>query len=416
MSAVGGIAQANIGPIGVGGSVTFTLTLQLTGWGMLSWTADVTGDQNDLQPANNRATATVAVAEAPGVLEFASPSIVVDEAAGYAIVTVARSVGAGGWVTVHYQTAGGSATAGLDYIPASGTLTFGPGVTSQSFAVRVLGNPHDNHDEVVGLFLDSPTSGALLGSVTSAALRIRDIDPDMSPPQVANLQWYGSAAAITSIALSFSEPLLDTSAGGGAAYQIVDLGTSGQARPASVRTIGLSPPSYNPTTQTVTLIPAAPLASGHFYRIVVSGSGTSAVRDLAGNPLAGAGPGQAGTDYVALFGRGTSLKYYDSAGNLVTLKVKGGGYLDEIRNASGEGLILRLQGGIPHRSVLSGTVARPKRARGGATTLQTVEGLGPFGAIRVTLTSPPFIVRQYPFLAKNGRLLTAKSGPARVGR
>ena len=62
------------------------------------------------------------------------------------------------------------------------------------------------------------------------------------------------------------------------------------------------------------------------------------------------------------------------AGNLVTLRVTGGGYLDETRNASGEGLILRLQGGVPHRTVLSGTVARPKRRATGTTTLRPSKG------------------------------------------
>ena len=73
------------------------------------------------------------MAESPGVLDFASPSIVVDESAGFALVTVVDRSGAGGTVTVHYQTAGGNATPGLDYMPTSGTLTFGPGVTTQSF-------------------------------------------------------------------------------------------------------------------------------------------------------------------------------------------------------------------------------------------------------------------------------------------
>ena len=82
------------------------------------------------------------------------------------------------------------------------------------------------------------------------------------------------------------------------------------------------------------LVPAVPLASGHFYRILESGSGVAAIRDLAGNPLAGAGPGLAGSDYVALLGRGTTLKHYDQTGNLVTIRVTCGGYLDEIRSAA----------------------------------------------------------------------------------
>ena len=140
----------------------------------------------------------------------------------------------------------------------------------------------------------------------------------------------------------------------------------------------------------------------------MSGSGVSAICDLAGNRLAGAGPGLAGTDYVALLGQGTTLAYYDSAGNLVTFRVTGGGYLDAIRSASGEGLILRLEGGVAHKTVLSGSVARPKHGGTGTTTLQTIEGLGQFGDIRVTLTSPPFMVRQYPFFLKTGRPLLAR--------
>ena len=88
---------------------------------------------------------------------------------------------------------------------------------------------------------------------------------------------------------------------------------------------------------------------------------------------------------------------------LVTLKVTGGGYLDEIRDPTGNGLVLTLEDGIPHKTVLSGTVARTKRKGSGATTLGSIGGLGQFGDIRVKLTSPPFLVRQYPFSMIKGR-------------
>jgi len=59
--------------------------------------------------------------------------------------------------------------------------------------------------------------------------------------------------------------------------------------------------------------------------------------------------------------------------------------------------VLTLEGGIPHKTVLSGTVARTKGKGSGVTTLGSIEGLGNFGDIRVKLTSPPFLVREYPF-------------------
>ena len=150
------------------------------------------------------------------------------------LVSVVRSVGACGTVTVHCQTARGNAIPDLDYTPTSGTLTFGPGVTTQSFMVPVLDNPHDNHDELVGLVLASPTQGAVFGNTVSAVLRIHDIDPDVTPQQVSSLHWFGTSTTITSIVLTFSEPILAAPAGSGAAYQLADLGTSGQAHPSSI--------------------------------------------------------------------------------------------------------------------------------------------------------------------------------------
>lgn len=43
-------------------------------------------------------------------------------------------------VTVGYATADGTATAGVEYVAASGTLTFAPGETTKAITVQVLGN------------------------------------------------------------------------------------------------------------------------------------------------------------------------------------------------------------------------------------------------------------------------------------
>jgi hypothetical protein len=413
-----GILLAPIGPLEVGAQSVVSITIQPGTAGPTIFTAGVTGSAHDLNPNNNSATASVQVAASPGVLQFAGSSETVPETAGVAAVTVIRTVGTAGTVTVHYHAGGGIATPGVDYTSVSGFLTFAAGQASQTIVVPVLDNPHDNHDEYLGLYLDSATGGAVLGTQSSNVLVIHDTDPDFTPPQVSSVTWSGSQGLITSIIVSFSEPIQAAAALNPGAYALGDLGTSGLATAPVVRAIGLVPTAYNPQTNSVTLLPTAVVPAGHFYRVQVNGSGVAPILDLAGNPLAGAGPTAAGTNYVTLIGQGTTIKYTDSTGDLVTFKVTGGGFLDLTRNASGEGLILTLEGGVAHKTVISGTVARAKGRGAGTTTLQTIEGLGQFGGIRVKLSSPPFKIHEYPFFLRTGKAATARNAavpaPARV--
>ena len=64
-------------------------------------------------------------------------------------------------VTVAYETADGTATAGEDYTAASGTVTFAPGETEQTIAVTVLDDAHDEGEETVTLRLSDATGATL---------------------------------------------------------------------------------------------------------------------------------------------------------------------------------------------------------------------------------------------------------------
>ena len=59
--------------------------------------------------------------------------------------------------TVDYATSDGSAKAGEDYTAASGTLTFGPLVTSRTVSVEVLDDGHDEGSETMTLTLSNPS-------------------------------------------------------------------------------------------------------------------------------------------------------------------------------------------------------------------------------------------------------------------
>jgi large repetitive protein len=66
-------------------------------------------------------------------------------------------------VTVQYASADGTATAGSDYTASSGTLTFAPGVLTQTIAVPVAGDNIVEANETFTITLSAP-NGATLGT------------------------------------------------------------------------------------------------------------------------------------------------------------------------------------------------------------------------------------------------------------
>jgi len=107
----------------------------------------------------------------PGGLGFESPTYTVDEDAGTVTITVTRTGGDEGTVTVNYATTDGSATAPADYTETSGTLTFGPGVTEQTFTVPIVQDLQPESDETFTITLSGPTGGAtLINATTTVAI------------------------------------------------------------------------------------------------------------------------------------------------------------------------------------------------------------------------------------------------------
>jgi len=65
-------------------------------------------------------------------------------------------------VTVHFATADGTMIAGVDYVATSGTLTFAPGVTTQTITIDVL-NPTST-DTYFEIHLSGASSNARIGN------------------------------------------------------------------------------------------------------------------------------------------------------------------------------------------------------------------------------------------------------------
>lgn len=136
-----------------------------------------------------------------GSFDFASAAVSVGESLTNAIITVVRSGGTSNSVTpvtVDFSTANGTATDGFDYLGTNGTLTFGSGVTHQTFNVPVAGNSIVDGSRTVGLALANPLGGATLGGISSAVLTLVDDDSVLGfSPQAYSVNENGGFATIT---------------------------------------------------------------------------------------------------------------------------------------------------------------------------------------------------------------------------
>jgi len=126
-----------------------------------------------------------------GDLEFSSPSYTIAKNGGVATIIVTRTGGSDGTVTVNYTTSDATAKAGTDYTATSGTLSFAPGQTSQSFTVPILDNGIFNPtNKAFNIALSSPTGGGTLGIPNVGVVTITNTDTP------SDLQFSASAYSI----------------------------------------------------------------------------------------------------------------------------------------------------------------------------------------------------------------------------
>jgi beta-glucanase (GH16 family) len=93
---------------------------------------------------------------------------------GAATITARLSKPSADPVTVQYATTIGQAIANRDYTPTSGTLTFPPNITQQSFTVQTRDDGKYQGERGVQVELRSPTGGAALGTPPVARVAITD--------------------------------------------------------------------------------------------------------------------------------------------------------------------------------------------------------------------------------------------------
>src|ERR687885_1392359 len=67
-------------------------------------------------------------------------------------------------VTVDWASGGGTASAVADYVPANGTASFAPGVTTRTVTIQVVGNTIPEPNETFFVNLSNPSPNAYIGT------------------------------------------------------------------------------------------------------------------------------------------------------------------------------------------------------------------------------------------------------------
>jgi murein DD-endopeptidase MepM/ murein hydrolase activator NlpD len=150
-------------------------TADPTGW----WTVDL--ERNGAVVASQRFFVSPAGQVNNGAFQFSNANYVVNEntwppAPPQATITITRSA-ADGAATVDYSINSGTAPAGTNFLPATGTVSFAAGQQQAKITVPLIqDNSLHQPAETVHLVLSNPTGGATLGARSEADLTILDDD------------------------------------------------------------------------------------------------------------------------------------------------------------------------------------------------------------------------------------------------
>ena len=193
--------------------------------GVTSFTVTLPTVQDTLDEANETVPVTVGGVTGTGTItdDDATPSLAisdvsVNEGAGTATFTVTLSAASGQSVTVNYGTSNGTASAGSDYTAASGTLTFAPGVTSQTITVPITNDTVAEPNETFYVNLSAPTNAVIGDALGVGTIIDNDLAPTVASVSAASATEAGNLIHTVTLSNASSTPIsLAYSLGGGTA-------------------------------------------------------------------------------------------------------------------------------------------------------------------------------------------------------
>jgi extracellular elastinolytic metalloproteinase len=175
-STVGGSLFANVS----GSGTNYTVSVDgMVGLGTVIASIPAGAAVDALGNSSEASTSTdnTVTMDTPGTIQLETVAFAANENGGTAIIRATRVGGTAGAVGVSYATNGGSATAGADYQPANGTLSWAAGdVAVKTFTITLLDDTLFEGDETIDVVLSNPTGGATLGSPTTGTVTVLDIE------------------------------------------------------------------------------------------------------------------------------------------------------------------------------------------------------------------------------------------------
>jgi subtilisin-like proprotein convertase family protein len=260
----------------------------------------------------------------PAALAFSASNVTVKENAGNVILTVVRTGGYQGAVSVDLATAGGTAVAGVNYTAANEVLNFAAGQNSATVAIPVKNAGNLATPVSVGIVLSNPGIDAVLGAPFTETLVIQNA-PAPPPPPLVTLESVelktNRKHQVTGIVLDLSGAVNASEARAIATYELVAAGSGGSFTTKTAKAIKIKSAAYNAATHQVILTPA-PFTLSKPVELVVNGNGPHGLKDAEGRYIDGAHDGVSGTNAVVRLSRGGVTMHALPGGPLAVKKRK----------------------------------------------------------------------------------------------
>ncbi|HNE56424.1 MAG TPA: Calx-beta domain-containing protein [Leptospiraceae bacterium] len=116
-------------------------------------------------------------------------------------VTIPVTISVGSTATVDYTVSGTATGGGVDYTLANGSLTFSSATTTQNISFPIVNDALQEANETIIITLSNPSSGAVLGSITTHTYTIVDDD---TPSIAFNATTSNGSEATTSVSIPVS--------------------------------------------------------------------------------------------------------------------------------------------------------------------------------------------------------------------